>query len=168
MDRRLYFLIPDRQHALSIVDELVEHGIDKQHIHALGDPRTRLDGLPIATPRQKNDVAKRVEKTCWNLNLASFTLALIALITLPIVHGPSWWLLIPAVIMIGNFMFGLRMTSIPSSHLGEFRDALTHGEILLLVDVPETQVADVETRIHQQHPEAAVGGVSWSTQAFGL
>lgn len=157
MDRRLYFLIPDRQHALSVVAELVEQGIDRKHIHALGDPRTRLDGLPTASLRQKNGSAKRIEKTCWNINMASFALALIALIVLPAVHGPSWWLLAPAAIMVGNFMFGLHLSSIPNNHLGEFRDALAHGEILLLVDVAEAQVADVETNIHQQYPEAAFG-----------
>ena len=168
MDRRLYFLIPDRQHALSVVDELVEQGIDRKHIHALGDPRTRLDGLPTASFRQKSDSAKRIEKTCWNINMASFALALIALIVLPAVYGLSWWLLAPAAIMIGNFMFGLHLTSISKTRLGEFRDALAHGEILLLVDVPEAQVADVETNIHQQHPDAAIGGAGWGTQAFGL
>ena len=168
MDRRLYFLIPDRQHALSVVAELVKQGIDRKHIQALGDPRTRLDGLPTASPRQKSDRTKRIEKTCWNINMASFALALIALIVLPAVYGPSWWLLAPAAIMIGNFMFGLHLTSISKSHLGEFRDALAHGEILLLADIPEAQIADVETNIQQQHPDAAVGGAGWGTQAFGL
>ena len=168
MDRRLYLLIPDRQQALGVVDELVEQGINKKHIHALGDPRTRLDGLPTASLRQNNDSAKRIEKTCWNINMASFALALIAMIVLPAVYGPSWWLLVPAAIMIGNFMFGLHLTSIPNTHLGEFRDALAHGEILLLVDVPEAQVTDIETNIHQHHPEAAVDGAGWGTQAFGL
>jgi hypothetical protein len=100
--------------------------------------------------------------------MASFALALIALIVLPAVYGPSWWLLVPAAIMIGNFTFGLHLTSIPKTHLGEFRDALAHGEILLLVDVPEAQVTDVESNIHQHHPEATVGGAGWGTRALSL
>lgn len=168
MERRLYFLIPDRQHALAVVDELTAHGIDQKHMHALGDPRTRLDGLPTASLRQKNDSARRVEKICWNVNMASFALALIALFVIPAVYGLSWWLLVPAGVMVTNFLVGLNLTNIPNTHLGEFRDALAHGEILLMVDVPETQVAEVETNIHKRHPEAAVGGVGWGTQVFGL
>jgi hypothetical protein len=168
MDRRLYFLIPDRQHALAVVDELVEHGIDLKHMHALGDKRTRLDGLPNTSLRQRNDTAQRVKKIFWNINLASFALALIALIVLPVLYGLSVWLLLPVSIMVANFMMGLHFTNVPNTHLGEFRDALAHGEILLMVDVPESRVAEVETDIHTHHPEATVGGVGWGTQAFGL
>lgn len=168
MDRRLYFLIPDRRHALAVVDELVEHGIDREHMHTLGDKRTRLDGLPIASLRQRNDAAQRVEKVCWNANLVCFALALIALIILPVLYGLSWWLLVPMAVMATNFMIGLHFTNIPNTHLGEFRDALAHGEILLIVDVPESRVAEVEQDIHHHHPEATVGGVGWGTQAFGL
>ena len=168
MDRRLYFLIPDRQHALAVVDELVEHGIKHEQMHALADKRTRLDGLPRASLRQNNDSAQRVEKIFWNANLACFALALISLIVLPVLYGLGWWLLIPVAVMVANFMIGLHFTNLPNTHLGEFRDALAHGEILLMVDVPESQVAEVENDIHHHHPEATVGGVGWSTQAFGL
>jgi hypothetical protein len=168
MNRRLYFLIPDRQHALDVVDELVAHGIDVSHMHAIGDRRTRLDGLPRTSPHQRNDTAQRVEKICWNANLASFALALIALIVMPVLYGLNWWLLLPAGVMAANFLVGLLFTNIHNTHLGEFRDALAHGEILLLVDVPESRVAEVETEVHQRHPEATIGGVGWGTEAFGL
>ena len=48
------------------------------------------------------------------------------------------------------------------------RNMHAHGEILLMVDVTEERVADVENLVHHHHPEAAVGGVSWGTHAFGL
>lgn len=168
MDRRLYFLIPDRQHALAVVDELVEHGIDREHIHTLADKRTRTDGLPVASKRQRNGTTQRVEKIGWNANLACFALALIALIVMPVLYGLSWWLLVPVAIMVTNFMIGLHFTNVPNTHLGEFRDALAHGEILLLVDIPESRVAEVEQDIHHHHPEAAIGGVGWSAKALGL
>lgn len=168
MNRRLYFLIPDRTHALAVVDDLVAHGIDIEHMHAIGDRRTRLDGLPNATPRQRRDSASRLEKILWNCNLACFVLALVATLITPIFIGLSWWLLLPITVMAANFLAGVRFTNIPNTHLGEFRDALAHGEILLLVDVPETRVAEVEDDIHHQHPEATVGGVGWGTQVLGL
>jgi hypothetical protein len=168
MNRRLYFLIPDRPHALAVVEDLVKNGIDIEQMHAVGDRRTRLDDLPNASLRQRRDSASRVEKILWNANLACFSLALIATLIIPIFHGMSWWLLLPIGIMAANFMVGLQFTSVPNTHLGEFRDALAHGEILLMVDVPEARVAEVGDNIHNNHPEATIGGVGWSTQALGL
>jgi hypothetical protein len=168
MYRRLYFLLPDRQHALSVVDELAENGIKPDLINTLGDRRTRLDGLPNTASRRKNEPASHLEKALWNSNLASFALALSGFIALLLISGPSWWLLVPLGIMAANFLAGLYFTSLPNTHLGEFRDALGHGEILLMVDVPENQVARVGNRVHRHHPEAAVGGVGWSTEALGL
>ena len=168
MNRRLYFLIPDRQHALAVVDELAGLGIDHRHMHAVGDKRTRLDGLPTTSRRQENDDTGKIEHLLWNSNLASFGIALVALIVAPILHGLTWWLLLPAAIMAANLLIGLRFSSQPDTHLGEFRDALAHGEILLMVDVPESRVATVESNVHQHHPEAVAGGVCWGTQAFSL
>jgi len=70
--------------------------------------------------------------------------------------------------MVATFLAGLIFTSVPNTHLGEFQDALAHGEILLMVDVPETEVAKVEQQVHHQHPEVTIGGVGWGTAALGL
>ena len=103
----------------------------------------------------------------WNY-VGTGAVALSSFIALLIFSGLTWWLLLPLAVMVANFLAGLYFTSLPNTHLGEFRDALGHGEVLLMVDVPENQVALVEHRVHHQHPEAAVGGVGWGTQAFGL
>ncbi len=168
MDRRLYFLLPDRAHALLVVDELNKSGIDSAQIHALGDRRTRLDGLPASTLRQASDSASRLEKLLWNANLVSFAVALCVFIALVLTLNWNGWLLLPVVIMVMNFFAGLSFTSVPNTHLGEFQDALAHGEILLMVDVAETEVAKVEQQVHHNHPEVAIGGVGWGTAALGL
>jgi hypothetical protein len=168
MERRLYFLLPDRAHALLVVEGLNKSGISSEYIHALGDRRTRLDGLPASTLRQARDSASRLEKFLWNANLVSFALALCVFISLILTLNWNWWLLIPFVIMAANVLAGLSFTSLPNIHLGEFQDALAHGEILLMVDVRETEVAKVEQQVHHQHPEAAIGGVGWGSTALGL
>jgi hypothetical protein len=168
MKRRLYFLLPDRAHALSVVDELARERISIENIHALGSRGTQLDGLPIASPRQFSDAASHLESFLWNANLLSFVVALGMFIVLLVTTGWNLWLLVPAAIMMANFLAGLRFTRLPNTHLDEFRDALAHGEILLMVDVTEQRVADIEHQIHHHHPEATVGGVCWGTPAFGL
>lgn len=168
MNRRLYFLLPDRAHALSVVEELASEGISIENMHALGGQGQQLDGLPDSTLRQHNDTAAHLESFLWNANLISFVVALGIFFILLATTGWSLWLLVPVTIMMANFLAGLRFTRLPNTHLDEFRDAMAHGEILLMVDVPEQQVADIENLVHHHHPEATVGGVSWGTPAFGL
>jgi hypothetical protein len=47
-------------------------------------------------------------------------------------------------------------------YLTEFTDALSHGEVLLMIDVPAKRVAEIEDFVHHRYPEACVGGVGWS------
>jgi len=168
MNRRLYFLLPDKAHALSVVDELAHEGIGTENMFALGNQGKQLDGLPSASLRQYNDAAGHLESFLWNANLLSFVVALGIFIVLLVTAGWNLWLLAPAAIMLANFLAGLRFVQLPNTHLNEFRDAMSHGEILLMVDVPEQRVADIENQVHHHHPEATVGGVGWGTPAFGL
>ncbi len=167
MDRRLYFLLPDANHALAVVNELAHTGVEPERIHALADSRVALGELPPASVRQIHDAGRRIETFLWDGNLVVFGLALGVLLTALVSGNLSGWLLVPLGIMLATFLAGLRFTRLPNTHLDEFRDALAHGEILLMVDVAETRVADIENRVHR-HPEAAVGGVGWATRAFGL
>jgi hypothetical protein len=37
-----------------------------------------------------------------------------------------------------------------------------------MIDVPSNRVLQIEDFVHHKYPEAVVGGVSWSMDAFGL
>ena len=84
--------------------------------------------------------------------------------------GLGWfWLLLPAVIMVVTFLMGIVFTSqVPNVHLSEFRDAMHHGELLLMVDVPLWRVERVEALVHEHHPEATAGGVGWHIDALHI
>jgi hypothetical protein len=164
VERRLYFLIPDRAHALAVVDDLVNHGIDIEHMRAIGDRHTRMDGLPGACACTANAATTRLQRLIWNANTTCFAAALVATILVPVFTGLSWWLLLPAGVMSANFMTGLYLNNASGNELNEFRDAVAHGEIVLIVDVPETRAAAVEHEIQLHHPEAAS---RWA-QATGL
>ena len=168
MIRRLYFLLPDRAHAQSIVNELACSGLDLEQMHAMANGRVSLEGLPVATRAQRWDLARRLENVLWGGNLVVFGLSLGGMLTLGFVKGLTPWLLLPLGILLASFLAGLRFTRVPNVHLDEFQDALSHGEILLMVDVPATRVDDIENRVHQHHPHATVGGVGWSMPAIGI
>jgi hypothetical protein len=160
MNRRLYFLFPDVAHAQRAVGELKDLGIDPAQLHALARPDRPLDPLPAATPAQRQDRAARLERLAWTGNLVLFGVALAAFVALGL--AGQWALAgLAAFIMLASFYAGYRFTRLPNVHLQEFREALRHGEVLLMVDVPLARVPEVEERIHRDHPEAAAGGASW-------
>jgi len=166
--RRLYFLFPDPAHARRVTDELVQAGIREQRIHAVARPDVDLSALPGATLQQRQDAAGRIEAVAWNTNLVLFAVA--ALVLLASVWLGSLWpgiaaLGVMAATFLGGAWFAVR---VPQVHLGEFREAMAHGEIVLMVDVPPARVAEIEDLVHRRHPEAGVGGVGWSLEGLGI
>ena len=167
MLRRLFFLFPDEPHAQSAVDQLVTFGVPKRRIHAIAR-NIKLRTLPQATRRQKNDTAFRIEWFLWTANLVVFALAAIALVV-GLVTGGSITSIVSLLIMAITFIAGEQfVVHVPDVHLTEFSDALSHGEILLMVDVPKNRVAETEGFVHHKHPEAVARGTSWTVDAFGL
>jgi hypothetical protein len=169
MKRRLYFLFPDTGHATVVVKELEVHGIERNRMHAIAGQGADLGDLPVASRNQRRDLAARIEDVVWGGNLGLFFVALLALVTMIALPVNGYWLLLPAGIMLVSFLIGLEFaTRIPNVHLAEFRDAMRHREILLMIDVPLSQVTRVEELVHRHHPEAVVGGVGWSVDAMQI
>lgn len=167
MLRRLFFLFPDEKHAQRVVDELINNNIPESRIHALTQG-VELKTLPKATERQTKDTAFRIEWAIWNINLLIFAVAFLALIA-TLITGETLWSAVAFAVMLVTFIAGEQFVIyLPDVHLTEFTDALSHGEILLMVDVPKNRVAEIEHFVHHKHPEAIIGGVSWSIDAFGI
>jgi len=167
MLRRLYFLFPDPSKATVVIAELSRHGIDRRRMHVLSRSNSDLGNLPPVGVHQGRDRARRLETLLWDGNLALFFLAL-ALLLVALYLGWPLIAVVMAAAMAVTFLLGLRATWLPDVHLDEFRDALSHGEVLLMVDVPKGRVAEIEDRVHRRHPEAAVGGVGWSVAGLEL
>ena len=90
--------------------------------------------------------------------------------TLLIMAGlrPAWaWWLLPVAVMASTLFLGERFSHLPNVHTDAFREALAHGEILLMVDVPPDHVHEVANRMQRHHPEAVAGGSSWNLPALG-
>lgn len=167
MKRRLYFLFPDAVQARTAVDDLAWHGIGKLHIHAVAHNGATLQGLPEASAWQRRDLLHHLERIWWNTNLAVFFLALLGLL-IGVLSAATAWSVAMLALMIATLVLGVLETGLPDVRLDDLRDALRHGEVLLMVDVPQTQVADVENFLHSRHPTAALGGVSWTIERFGM
>ena len=167
MLRRIFFLFPDEPHAQRAVDQLIKLDIPERRIHAIAQG-IELKTLPQATERQKSDTAFRIENILWSTNLFIFLFALLAFV-ITLVTGEFAWAIAPLVIMAVTFFAGEHFAvHVPNVHLTEFTNALSHGEILLMIDVPAKRVSEIEYFIHHHYPEAAGGGVSWTVDAFSL
>jgi hypothetical protein len=167
MLRRLFFLFPDKDHTQRAVDQLLDRGVTLKRMHAIAKD-IDLGSLPRATPRQIRDTKFRLEKLLWNSSLVLFSLAAIIFIA-SLVLGSVIWAALSLFVMLLIFIAGEQFAvKVPDVHLSEFTDALEHGEVLLMVDVPVYRVAEIEGFIHHHHPEAAVGGVSWTLDALGI
>ncbi|MCG6866650.1 MAG: DUF805 domain-containing protein [Thiogranum sp.] len=161
MNERLYFLLPDREHTLRVVNELAEKGFDPRQMHTLAGRGLSTEGLPASNTRQRENFAGRVEFWTWRANLALFFFAAVALVIMAFQQA-GLWILLPLAVMLATLVPGNRFARVPNVHLQEFRDALRHGEILLMIDVPQQRVDEVEYRVHARHPEAVAGGSSWN------
>lgn len=169
MKRRLYFLLPDTEHTLAVVDELEASGINRKYLHVIAAQGVDLEGLPVASHNQRRDLGARLEALLWDGNLALFFFALLVMIVMALMQVSWHWLLLPAAAMLATFLSGVGFTShIPNVHLSEFSDAIHHREILLMVDVPVSQVPRVEELVHRHHPEAVTGGVGWHVDALHI
>src|SRR3989344_2162675 len=74
-----------------------------------------------------------------------------------------------ATIMVLTLVVGAWFAvRVPDTRIREFRSALSHGEILLMVDAPKAKVFDVEEIIRLRHPEVVLGGAGWTLERLGI
>ena len=168
MLRRLFYLFPEKSQVHAVVDELQKRGIDYGRMHALAKDGVDLDGLPSATARQSSDIGAKLESWFWGANLLIFFMAL-ALILFA-AFSNAWRLVLlglfvaTANVLLGNYF----ARKIPRKHLDQFHGALSHGEILLMVDVPYWRVREISQVVIRHHPEADSGGVGWTIEALRI
>ncbi len=166
--RRLYFVIPDETQAAQVVNDLETAGVGRQHMHAIAGRGATIARLPPANERQRQDAGSRLERIAWTGDLMLFFLGLIGLIASLVwasLAGSLLSVVLMALTLIAGVLFALR---VPDTHLDEFRGALSHSEVLLMVDVPRQRVAEIEEMVRRRHPEAIPGGTGWTIEALHI
>ncbi len=168
MWRRLYFTFPHADHARRVVADLELAGVGRDRIHTLARPDVDISGLPIANAAQRQDRVWFWERTLWNGNLAFFAIML-AFAALALYADSPGWAIVAAAAALTAVVLGERFAvKVPHVHLSEMRVPMTHGEVIILVDVPRTRVRDIEQLVSRHHPEAGVGGVGWTVASAGI
>ena len=161
MNRQLYYLLPDIEHTHSVYEDLKQMNISEDHIHVVTKEPNQIRGIHDVHSLKEKDRDYFLENFLWRLNLVVFGIAVMVIIGMAI-WQISYYLLIPLSIIGVTFLLGLYFAlRVPHVHWNEFFNALNHGETLLIVDVPKSELPQVDHVIHRRHPEAINGGVCW-------
>jgi uncharacterized membrane protein len=167
--RRLYFLVPDVDHAKKIVDELLLKRIEERHLHVIAKEGTPMADLPEARLAQSSDLMPALERGIAVGGATGLVLGIVA-VTFP----PAGVVLGGGAILatsltgagIGAIMAPMIGVSLPNSQLKQFEDAIAQGELLLMVDLPRAQVDEVTDVVKAHHPEAEVEGTEPTIPPF--
>lgn len=159
--RRIYFMVPDVATARQIVNELLLHHVQENHIHLVASDSVELEDLPSANDMQRSDLIPALEKGA-TIGGATGALAGLVAVTVPpagvVLGGGAVLGLLVAGAGFGAWVAGMIGVGQPSSRLARFREAIDRGEILMMIDVARSRVDDVEELILKHHPEAHIEG----------
>ena len=77
MTRRMYFLLPDVNQAVSVIDDLIINGVGYHHIHSVARDDVDISSLPPSSKFQKNNYTYLIEHIVWAGNLLLFFISYI-------------------------------------------------------------------------------------------
>ncbi len=157
--RRIYFLIPSIQLTETIVSELEQQEIPHTHLHVVASIDQPLTGLPEANIWQRTELAHGLE---WGTGIGGTAGLLGGLLTVAfppggiILGGGALLIGAAAGAGVGAAMLGLMKGHEHNHQLDDFKYEIEHGEILLMVDLPKSEVEKISASILQHHPEAHI------------
>ena len=168
MFRRLHFLLPNQQLAKSVVEELNSLGINNKQIHAYAEHSLPIGYLPPVTKNQAHDKNLQLENLFWKGNLFVFFVSFAVCMVSLIIANYTLALMCAAVMLISFSIGNFFARHIPHVHLYQFADALSHNELILMVDVDDEKLAMVEKNIHRHHPAVIEGGSCWTINGMNI
>lgn len=167
--QRLYFMLPDVASARRMLNELLLARIECRRIRFMAQDGKLPDDMPDAGFWHKTDLVHGAESGML------FGGGLGLLVGIWLVAFPPEWVNVSPIamlvttfigIVLGGWMSGMVAMAIPNSRLKRFATEIENGKVLLIVDVPFTRVAEIETLMAKYHPEARFGGVESHVPVF--
>jgi hypothetical protein len=167
--RRIYFLVPDVPTARRIVDELLLARIEERHLHVLAKRGTPLEDLPEASLLQKSDFVPAVQRGLA-LGGATGILAGLVALTLPgaplVIAGGVLLATSLAGAGVGAWLGGMVGMNVGNTRIQQFAEAIEHGSLLVMADVPHDRVEEIEERVRAHLPGVEIGGTEPRIPAF--
>lgn len=167
--RRIYFLVPDIPTAKRTVDELLLARIEERHLHVLAKRGTPLEDLPEASLLQKSDFVPAVQRGLA-LGGATGMLAGLVAVALPatplVIAGGVLLATSLAGAGVGAWLGGMVGMNVGNTRVQQFADAIEHGALLVMTDVPRDRVEEIEARVHSRLPQVEIDGTEPRIPAF--
>ena len=155
--------------AKAIVDELLLARIEERHIHIVAREGTPLGDLPEAGVAQSSDLIPAIEKGAIAGGITGVLAGVLA-VTFPpaglVIGGGALLGLTAFSTGFGTWMAGMVGVGLPSSRLKKFETDIAAGQLLMMIDVPRTQIEETEALVRRHHPEADLMGVEPDMPAF--
>lgn len=167
--RRLYFLLPSVACAKRIVDDLLLDRVEERHIHVLAKRGTPLEDLPTTSLTQRTDLVPAIERGAAAGGATGALAGLVAVAVPPaglVLGGGAVLGFALAGAGFGAWAATLLGISTPNTQLKQFEKAIDHGQLLMMVDVPQNRVDEVEELVKSHHPEAEVRGTEPTLPPF--
>jgi hypothetical protein len=159
--RRLYFLMPDIAITHELVKELLLSHVEERYIHVIAKEGIPMEDLPEASLLQKSDFIPAIERGVALGAVTGLAAGMVAMAFPPaglVLGGGAVFAMGAVSAGIGGWLSSMIGSSVPSSRLKKFEDAIDQGEILVLVDIPRERVDEVEDLVRKHFPQAHIEG----------
>jgi hypothetical protein len=142
-----------------VVQELRDGGIPDHHLHAVASAAVPMEGLPQATILEKSEFKYGLE-TGISVGGAAGLLGGLLAVTFPpaglALGGGAILAMTLAGAGFGAVVSGLVAKDIPNHELEAFEAGIIRGKVLLLVDVPKSELEKWRAVILEHHPDAEI------------
>ena len=169
MRRRLYFLLPDVESARQTANDLLLARVEDRHMRFLAKRGTDLGELHEASYAQKSDLIHGAGIGLAIGGAIGFVLGLVIVLYPPEGTNPRMVAVLIAAIVgaaLGAWMSSMVAAAVPNSRLKQFQDDIEKGKVLLMVDVPYSQIGQIRELVMKRHPEALPRGQETRFPAF--
>ena len=169
MNRRLYFILPDTDCARMVHNEFLLAKIPENHMHVIAKEGSNLSDLPEASLLQKSDVVHGTQNGFVIGGITGLVLGAVAVL-IPMTGAELGGLTVLATAVAGSFIgawsSSMIALDVPNSKLKTFQKDINEGHVLLMVEVPVTQVDEINSLVNKHHPEVNLHGVEPTIPAF--
>jgi uncharacterized membrane protein YeaQ/YmgE (transglycosylase-associated protein family) len=170
MRHRIYWLLPNTTSARRTMDDLLLARIDEGHIRCVARDDTDMTGLHPANVLQTSDVVRAAQIGLVVGAASGALIGVLAELFFPMFGDKPQWAVAAVLAVIGAplgaWMASMIGVSVPSHRLRRFQSAIDAGQLLLIVDIPRSRVAEIEARLEAGHPEGHFEGEEPNIPAF--